>query len=46
MTQTGRYFVILRKEADGQWRASHDYGNTAEPMPEPAPAPASPGKKK
>ena len=39
MTQAGRYLVLLRKEADGQWRASHDFGNSPDPMPEPAPAP-------
>ena len=41
MTQSGRYLVLLRKEADGQWRASHDFGNSPDPMPAPpAPAPA------
>lgn len=36
-TESGRYLVLLRKEADGQWRASHDFGNSPDPMPTPAP---------
>lgn len=37
----GRYLVLLRKDADGQWRVSHDINNStiAMPMPTPAPTP-------
>jgi uncharacterized protein (TIGR02246 family) len=37
----GRYLVLLKKDTDGQWRVSHDIGNSSLPMPMPAPEPAA-----
>jgi ketosteroid isomerase-like protein len=41
----GRYLVLLRKDTDGQWRVSHDVGNSSLPMPTPMPMPMPPVKK-
>jgi len=30
----GRYLVLLHKDSDGQWRISHDLGNSSLPMPQ------------
>ena len=38
-TDEGRYLVLLKKDADGQWRVQRDIGNSSMPMPMPMPAP-------
>jgi uncharacterized protein (TIGR02246 family) len=44
-SDSGRYLVILRRQADGSWKLSEDISNSATPMPMPAPVPAAPKKK-
>lgn len=33
ITDTGRYVVVLRKQADGSWKLVEEFGNSATPLP-------------
>lgn len=37
MTITGKYLIVLKRQADGSWKVHHDIDNTDSPMAMPAP---------